>query len=167
MPNLETSSLISRSTVTSREIFYSMTVDWAIPCHCHKTNLYLQSDALKCLQSSPISFRNCKSCARLQFWSCNNSHWEQMEFSWRTNLGARHLCFCLVTWRLGRWYFAELGQILGVRVWCYCSSSTIPQWRGDLRLAMTVIKVARGRGKGGRVNEAKLVCNESLMCAHN
>lgn len=36
-------------------------------------------------------------------------------------------------------------------------ASTIPQWRGDLRLAMTVIKVARGRGKGGTVNEAKLV----------
>ena len=58
-----------------------------------------------------------------------------------------------------RCYFAELGQILGVRVWCYCDSSTIPQWRGDLRLAMTVIKVERGgeRGKGGRANEAKLV----------
>ena len=26
-------------------------------------------------------------------------------------------------------------------------ASTIPQWRGDLRLAMTVIKVARGGGE--------------------
>ena len=70
MPNLETSSLISRSTVTSREIFYSMTVDWAIPCHCHKTNLYLQSDALKYLQSSPITFWSCLKVAL----DCNFDH---------------------------------------------------------------------------------------------
>ena len=84
-----------------------------------------------------------------------------MEFSWGTNLIliARHLCF----WSNGSWlllmvFVAELGQILGVIVWWCCSSSTIPQLRGDLRLAMTVIKVAKegGMGKGGRVNEAKL-----------
>ena len=36
------------------------------------------------------------------------------------------------------------------------TGSTIPQWRGDLRLAMTVIKVAGGREKEGRVNEGQL-----------
>ena len=36
-----------------------------------------------------------------------------------------------------------------------------PQWGGDQRLAMTVIKVAKG--EGGRINEAKLFCNESVM----
>ena len=36
-----------------------------------------------------------------------------------------------------------------------------PQWGGDQRLAMTVIKVAKG--EGGRINETKLFCNESVM----
>ena len=60
--------------------------------------------------------------------------------------------------------FAELGQILGVIVWWCCSSSTIPQSRGDPRLAMTVIKVARGggRGKGGQT-----FCNDLLMGSHD
>ena len=70
MPKLECFSLLSGSTVTSREIFYSMTVDWAMPLIAIKP--IFTSNPLHQSTYNPLLlfFRNCLKVAL----DCNFDH---------------------------------------------------------------------------------------------
>ena len=99
----------------------------------HKTDSYCWSNASKYVS---CYFRNCYKVATN--CNCNNSHRKQMELTpSRTQAEASAL--------LAFWLIWIKSLVFGA-AW----STTIPQWRGDCRLAMTVIKVAKGRGREGK-----------------